>query len=269
MKHVLLIALALLLVSATMYAQLQPLPQAGSGGQQGVRSFMLKGNHDFTVDSGRTYMSRDTNLISGGWDTTWHPTGASNNLCGYCHAAHINVTGIANPLWIRASVVGTKNFGAPYSNPNSLDADVEPVEATDNYSSFCLSCHDGSAMFTAAAYTEGRRPRTATGKSWATYENATVTEEANIVDGEFNLAHVHPVNFDYNAAQALDPVGIWPAQAATYVWSGDNGSGVTTSVRLFDGYMQCSSCHNPHMRTGIGTVLSGNFGRLCVSCHQK
>jgi predicted CXXCH cytochrome family protein len=265
MKHVLLIAIALLLVAATMDAQLQPLPQPGTGGLQGTRSGMLKGNHDFTVDSGYV-MSIDTAATPD--DTTYHPVGASQNLCGYCHAMHINTTGIANPLWIRASVTD-RTFGPVYSNPNSLDAELEPVESSDNYSSFCLSCHDGSAMFTTTAYTEGRRPRNATGKNWANYENATVASNANLVDGDFNLAHVHPVNFDYEAAQMLDPNGLYAPLAATYVWSGDNGSGKTTSVRLFDGYMQCSSCHNVHMKTGIGLVLSSSYGKLCVSCHQK
>ncbi len=269
MKQLLLIAIALLIVSTTMYAQLQPLPVPGSGGLQGTRSGMLRGYHDFTVDSGLTVLSIDTSASPD--DTTWHPTGAGTSLCGYCHAAHIPVTGIARPLWVRASVTG-RNFGAPYSNPNSLDANVLPVQSTDNYSSFCLSCHDGSAMFTATAYTEGKRPRAAAGKNWADYENATVSHEANVVSGEFNLAHIHPVNFDYNAARALDPQGLYAAQSATYVWSGPNGTAAgapITSVRLFDGYMQCSTCHNPHMKTGIGLVYSSSYGKLCVSCHQK
>lgn len=269
MKHLILIVIATLVVSATMFAQLQPLPAPATGGVQGTKAAMMKGNHDFTVDSGRTVMSIDT--TGGISDTTWHPVGAGTSLCGYCHAAHVPATGIARPLWVRATTTG-RNFGTPYNNPNSLDADVEAVESSDNYSSFCLSCHDGSAMFTEAAYTEGKRPRAATGKNWADYENATVGHEANVVNGEFNLEHIHPVNFDYNAARALDPQGLYAAQTATYVWSGPNATtpgAPITSVRLFDGYMQCSTCHNPHMRTGIGLVYSSSYGKLCVSCHQK
>ncbi len=246
-----------------MSAQLQPLPTM-SGGTQGTRSAMLKGPHDFTPDSGKYVTAID------GTDTTYHPYGIARGLCGYCHAAHVPTAGIAQPLWIRASAVGVKTFGTPYNNDNSLDANVLPIEGTDNYSSFCMSCHDGSALFTAAAYTEGRRPFGA--GSWAASEAFTVGHEANIKDGEFNLEHVHPVNFDYNAAQALDPQGIYPAQTATYVWSGPNSTtpgAPTTSVRLFDGYMQCSSCHNPHMSSGIGLVYSSQYGKLCVSCHKK
>lgn len=262
MKRILFILIVTLFVAALSYAQLQPLPTQ-SGGVQATRSAMLRGPHDFTPDSGRTVIEIN------GTDTTWHPYGASRNLCGYCHAAHINVSGIAQPLWIRASVVG-RDFGGVYQNPNSLDANVEDIGATDNYSSFCMGCHDGSFLFTASAYTEGRRPRQSTGYTWnATMEAFTVTPEANMRNGEFDLAHVHPVNFNYVNAQAADPQGIYAAQSATYVWRGDNGSGQQTSARLFNGYMQCSSCHNPHMSSGIGVFLTGDYGRRCVACHRK
>lgn len=270
MKRILFILFVTLVVSAMSYAQLQPFPTF-SGGTQATRSAMLHGPHDFTPDSGRTVLEIN------GTDTTWHPYGASRSLCGYCHAAHINVTGIAQPLWIRASVVG-RDFGGVYQNPNSLDANVEAIGTSDNYSSFCMSCHDGSALFTKSAYTEEKRPfvsganQAAIDAKWAPYEGLTVPAAANMKNGEFNLEHVHPVNFDYAAAVALDPQGLYGAATATYVWSGPNSTAPgspTTSVRLFDGYMQCSSCHNPHMNSGIGLVYSSSYGKLCVSCHKK
>jgi predicted CXXCH cytochrome family protein len=266
MKRILFILFVTLLVSALVYGQKQPFPTF-SGGTQATRSAMLHGPHDFTPDSGKTVISVDT--TGGAHDTTWHPYGASRSLCGYCHAAHINVTGIAQPLWIRASVVG-RDFGGVYQNPNSLDATVEDIGSSDNYSSFCMGCHDGSFLFTASAYTEGRRPRQSSGQSWnATHEAFTVDAAANIKNGDFNLQHVHPVNFNYVQAQAADPQGIYPAQGATYVWRGDNGSGQQTSARLFNNYMQCSSCHNPHMNSGIGVFLTGDYGKRCVACHKK
>jgi len=266
MKHLFFILIALLAVSVMAFGQKQPLPTM-PGGVQGTRSAMLKGPHDFTPDSGNYVLSIDlTDPLNP--DTSWHPHGPARGLCSYCHAPHVPVTGIARPLWIRASVTD-RTFGDPYSNPSSLDATVENIEASDNYSSFCMSCHDGSAIFTAAAYTEGNRPYGGSAASWVPAEAYTVSHEANIKDGEFNLEHVHPVNFDYNAAQALDPQGIYEPVSATAVWTGDNGSGMQTSVRLFDGYMQCSSCHNPHLNSGIGLAYSSSYGKLCVSCHKK
>jgi predicted CXXCH cytochrome family protein len=259
MKHVILVVAAILFVASMAFAQKQPLPTF-KGGVQGSHAAMSWGPHDFTPDSGR-------------FSDTTHPVGASKSLCRYCHSPHVPTTGIARPLWIRASRAGN-TFGA-YSNPTSLDVTVPDVGVGDNYSSFCMSCHDGSAMFTAAAYTEGSRPRASTGYSWTTYENGTVDAARNMYNGEFNLEHVHPVNFDYNAAVALDPQGIYaPVNASSYVVqvafaAGTRNDAGTSTVRLFDGKMQCSSCHMPHMSGGIGLSHTQDYGKLCVSCHRK
>jgi predicted CXXCH cytochrome family protein len=269
MKQIFLVIVALLLVSALVYGQKQPLPTM-TGGVQGTRAAMLKGPHDFTPDSGAYTLEV---LTLGNWDgtadsTVIHPHGAATGLCGYCHAPHVPPEGVAAPLWIRATEVTT--YGPVYQNITSLDATVLDPGASDNYSAFCLGCHDGSQLFVSTAYAGGGRPY-AGSASWTPYEGFTVRHEAEISPtGEYPLDHVHPVNFDYNAAQALDPQGIYPAGNATsYAWKGDNGSGQQTTVRLFDGYMQCSSCHNPHMNRGLGLAYSSSYGKLCVSCHKK
>ena len=297
MKQILFILFALLVLSAMLYAQpggKQPLPNyigddsayvnnkygtgwplgTFKGGVQGVRSAMTHGPHDFTPDSGATF-SVDT--AGGANDTTWHThaiTGGSTSICSYCHAAHVPKTGIAVPLWARASVSG-KTFGM-YTNPISIDATIyDPGTMVagfkDNYSSFCMSCHDGSAgIFAPTAYSNGF------GRASDTLTH--VPDNANMYDGEFDLAHVHPVNFDYNAVQALVPEELYPAvDPLRAVWKGYQGTNgmygasgsAYTTVRLFNGTMQCSSCHNPHLNQGIGTTLSSSYGRRCVACHKK
>jgi predicted CXXCH cytochrome family protein len=269
MKNLFIVIVAMLLVSALVYGQKQQLPTM-SGGVQATRAAMLKGPHDFTPDSGAYTLEVIRN-----WDDTAdsnvvHPHGPAKSLCAYCHAPHIPPEGIAAPLWTRASTIG-KTFGPVYSNPISLDASVQEPGLTDNYSAFCLGCHDGSQLFVETAYAGGRPYAGTPAPDWTPYEGYTVRHEAKIaVGGEYPMDHVHPVNFDYNAAQALDVQGIYPAlDNASYVWKGDNGSGVQTTVRLFNGYMQCSSCHNPHMNRGIGIVYTSDYGKLCVSCHKK
>jgi cytochrome c553 len=292
MRNILFILVALLAVSVIALGQpggKQPLPNfvgnpettgtnifgkgwglgKFTGGVQGVRSAMLHGPHDFTPDSGKTF-SVDT--AGGANDTTWHPraaTGGSTSLCSYCHAAHLPKTAIAVPLWARASVAG-KTYGK-YVNPISIDATIEdPGVSTgalkDNYSSFCMSCHDGSVgIFAPSAYANGF------GRAGDT---SHVPDEANMYNGEFDLQHVHPVNFNYVAVQALVPEELYPAvDPISAVWKGYQGTngagGQYTTVRLFNGTMQCSSCHNPHLNSGIGTTLSSSYGRRCVACHKK
>lgn len=282
MKHMMFVLIALLVVSAFAFGQKQPVPNFTGGTSvvnQAKHSGMLYGPHDFTPDSGKYVSERILDSTGAQIDSVWHPYGPSKNLCRYCHAAHVPVTGIAQPLWIRASSTTRTYAINKYKNPNSLDVTVDPVNNNDNYSSFCVSCHDGSVIFAASAYTEGSRPRASTGYRWGgdtvstqfPWNSATVPNAANVINGEFNLEHVHPVNFVYADAVAADPQGLYPALSTTYVWSG-TGTGSpaqTTSVRLFDGRMQCSSCHNPHMSSGIGTVLSSDYGKLCIACHKK
>lgn len=295
MKHVIFILFALLTISMIALAQpggKQPLPnfvgddstftnnRYGTGypigqfrgGVQGVRSAMMHGPHDFTPDSGKYVESIDSLTTPGVYDTTFHTvaTGGNRRLCSYCHAAHVPKIGIAVPLWNRKSVMG-QTFGS-YQNPISLDATVyDPGDVagqTDNYSSMCMSCHDGSiGIFADTKYNGGG----------IVGNTNSVPDYANMKDGEFDLAHVHPVNFDYNAVQALVPEELYPAvDPARAVWKGYTGangmfgSGSTyTTIRLFNGWMQCSSCHNPHMSSGIGTVLTSDYGKRCVACHKK
>lgn len=281
MKKMIFILIAIVALSAMAFAQggKQPLPNfigkpettatnifghgfpvgTFTGGVQGVRAGMLKGPHDFTRDSGR---------VAG---DTVKPVGTNNRLCSFCHSIHIPKTGIANPLWSRKSVAG-QTFGK-YDNPSSLDATVYDPGTTaagfqDNYSSMCLSCHDGSAGIFSAAKYEG-------GGGQGTSETDHAPDNVSFgATGELALSHTHPVNFDYNAVQALVPEELYPAvDPVSAVWKGYSGSngvgGNYTTVRLFNGTMQCSSCHNPHMASGIGTVLSSDYGRRCVACHKK
>jgi predicted CXXCH cytochrome family protein len=287
MRQILFILIALLALSVVAFGQpggKQPLPNyvgkpettgtnifghgnalgKFTGGVQGVRSAMLHGPHDFTSDSGHVF-SVDT--TGGKHDTTWktYAAGGNSRLCSYCHAAHVPKVGVARPLWARKSVMGT-NFGY-YDNPTSLDASVYDVGfgQQDNYSSMCMSCHDGSiGIFADTKYQTGGFAGDVT----------KIPDLFNMKNGTFDLAHVHPVNFDYNAVQAKVPEELYPAvDPVSAVWKGYNGSngvgGNYTTVRLFNGWMQCSSCHNPHMASGIGTVITSDYGRRCVACHKK
>jgi predicted CXXCH cytochrome family protein len=247
MKRLLFVLTALLIVAAA-YSQVQPNGPGSRLTDQYSRSKMRRGPHDFTSDSGSV-------------------RGGSLRLCGYCHPAHVPTSGIAAPLWARKSIVGRPpaSYGV-YSNPVSLDATVADIKTSDNYSSFCLSCHDGSSLFALSSYE--RRPRTSTGGVWDT--TITVAPEFNIYNGgELALSHTHPVNFDYNATLASHDGALFAPATASYVYMDNSTSPPTAIGRLFNGTMQCSSCHNPHMSSGIGIQGTQDFGKLCIACHQK
>jgi len=260
MKNILLVLALVLFVASLAFSQAtghgSPI---GTGGIQGVKSGMLNGPHDFTKDSSKSGFS-----------------GPSNSLCGYCHAIHIPAAGVPTPLWARASVNG-RTYGA-YSNAFSLDATpVDPGASGDNnYSSLCLSCHDGSiAPFAASAYVKTPYNSNLPWDSANTRGLAVKTMDDSlvaIVNGAYgNLTHTHPINFTYNTALANADGALYdPALSVSpnnyMYWSTQYGA----VGRLFAGKMQCSSCHDPHINSG-SILLNGStkYGALCVSCHKK
>ncbi len=260
MKHVLFALIAMLVVVSVSMAQTNANIVTGT---QGQTSGMAGGPHDFT--------STGTDTLSG-----TPVVGPTDFLCGYCHVPHVGAAGVGVPLWSRKSVVnGTTHTGIVYgqytsSTMNSTTADVK---ATDNYSSFCMSCHDGSQMFASSAYQSKPVPYGTPwpGASHVGFDTVRVPTYMNMsVNGSYGgLSHIHPVNMTY---PSNDPGLYTPADPkyayldATY---GEVG-------RLFNGTVQCSSCHNPHFSEANMTaanypMLQGTTdgGKLCVACHQK
>jgi len=238
MKRLLFVLVALLLVSAVMYSQ--QIPTA----TQGVRANMRLGPHDFSADSGAV-------------------KGASNSICAYCHSMKVPAAEAMNnmPQWNRKNNVGG-TYGV-YSSP-TLTAAIADVKSDENYSLLCMSCHDGSALFAINSYTTGKRPRTTTGFTWDT--TLTVPTEVSFgPGGEFSLSHTHPVNFTYDNALAAADGGLFNPVSSSLAFDGGTGA----KFRLFGGKMQCSTCHNVHMKSGIGTYASSTGGKLCISCHNK
>jgi predicted CXXCH cytochrome family protein len=248
MKRLFFALTALMILAVAADSQVQPNGPGSRPTVQYSRSKMRRGPHDFTADSGMV-------------------KGASIRLCGYCHTPHVPVTGISAPLWARKSIVGRApaSYGT-YSNPVSLDASVADIKTSDNYSSFCMSCHDGSSLFALSSYE--KRPRAITGGVYDT--TLTVDAEFNLYNGgEYALTHTHPVNFDYNATLASQDGNLFTPATASYVYMDNTTSPPTAVGRLFNGTMQCSSCHNPHMSSGIGIQGSNDYSKLCIACHQK
>jgi predicted CXXCH cytochrome family protein len=272
MKRTFAMLMLLLMVAVAAYSQVQPTGPPATGGVQANKSAMVGGRHDFGPGG---FFARFNAKEAAGT--------APIGVCDYCHRPHIMSDGIAAPLWARASAnQATGKYG--YYSSISLDADsanghLRPINLDNNYSAFCLSCHDGSAFLASSAYGSNGTPYSSAGYPYTTSD--VVPDSFKFADagygpsGELQLSHTHPVNIDYDYAVANDGE-IYGRQAAGYVWL-DNGTTPPTAIgRLFPGpngpTMQCSSCHNPHKVTkGIGVVSpsTDNGGALCVTCHKK
>ena len=273
MKQLLIAVLAICLVASIATAQMGKGTSLKTAGTQGVTSGMAGGPHDFTSTATDSIGQK---LI-----------GPTNFLCGYCHVPHVSSAGIGAPLWSRKTLTtGSTHAGITFGTyaSGSMDATVNDVKLTDNYSSFCLSCHDGSQMFASAAYQSKPVPY---GSPWPGAAHAGFDTVRNpsymsmATTGSYGgLSHIHPVNFIYNSALASADPGLYDPGTGSYLY---NDATYGAVGRLFpDGSgnltMQCSSCHNPHIDDATAPSGSGSYpliegtldgGKLCVACHAK
>lgn len=278
MKHLLFALFAVLLICSMASAQTDKGTSKMTSGVDQSVSGMRGGPHDFTSHAADS-------LAVGG-----KLIGPTEFLCGYCHVPHVTKTGVTGPLWARKSLSsGTTHAGITFGRYESATMDAAPADVNgvgdDNYSSFCLTCHDGSQMFASAAYASKPVPN---GTQWPDSSTPTGIAFGNAAFGATSatqsymqmsttgsyggLNHIHPVNIVY---QASSP-GLWPlGPTGTYAYMDPTYGAVG---RVFNNKVQCSSCHNPHINEENAPKTGGSYpliegtlngGALCVACHKK
>lgn len=118
----------------------------------------------------------------------------------------------------------------------SFDPQLDMSIQLSQGSRFCLGCHDGTVgpnIFN---------------NIWGQFTGTT--------PGAFCLEKGHPIEIDYRLAQITskgrlrDPSLIDPA------------------VKLENGLVGCTSCHDPNSQLQKKLVMSNTGSRLCFSCHN-
>ena len=170
--------------------------------------------------------------------------GGLSASCLYCHAPHSGIGG-NTPLWnqqLSTSVYTT------YTSTTAVEKSTQPLLGGD--SSLCLSCHDGTV---------------APGQTVA-YKTIPMTGQMNAADKfSTNLEGSHPFSMVLPLVDAADLAASLVAQGKTLDSTG--------TIKLINGNVECTSCHNPHMQST--DLLSPNFllinsanGQLCLDCHD-
>jgi predicted CXXCH cytochrome family protein len=171
--------------------------------------------------------------------TSW----TGGQICVPCHAPHNNKNDAGELLWNHTNSTATYQlYSSPTFDANGAGAANTLTFNPAGVSKFCLSCHDG----TVAKDAYGSHTAAA----------GFVTGSSNLGT---NLGNDHPVSFPYDAALATTD-GFLTAPSA-----------LPTSFRLFDGKMECSSCHDVHNKYSVpGLLNASNAGSaLCLTCHKK
>ena len=241
-----------ILLTTLVAAGLLALPRIASA--QTVNKGIAGSVHDFSTNS---------------WNTR-------KGVCSTCHQAHHTDDAQIIPLWNHGTSVASFT---PYTSP-SLNA---TIGSPDGVSLACLSCHDGTV-----AVNQGISGSFTGGTAEYIDPSAQIGPD---------LHTTHPISFTYDAALAAADGGLEdptvykigdPKADLTYstapvpaTWAGSSLTGKTIhEAMLFDGKMQCSSCHDVHKlegsapSSGILVRISGNDAggkgsTLCRTCHIK
>jgi predicted CXXCH cytochrome family protein len=165
--------------------------------------------------------------------------------CTFCHAPHSGWGGVT-PLWNQK--LSTKTYTAYTSTTYSQQGNTQPTLGIT--SSLCLSCHDGTV---------------GVGQSAAYGQLPTVGAMNSVDSFGTTLTGSHPFSL-------VLPIKDAPNLAASLVSQGKTAD-PTGAVKLINGNIECTSCHNPHVQ---GTdriaqnflVRDSSNAQMCLSCHD-
>jgi len=164
---------------------------------------------------------------------------SEQEICIFCHTPHNTLP--ESPLWNRSDP------GVIYDLYTSSTTQSVPGQPTGS-SRLCLSCHDGTIAL-------GNVLSRSTDINFTGAITHLPVGSSNLGT---DLSDDHPVSCQYTSTlastdgQLLDPALI------------------TYPVSLEEGYVQCTSCHNPHQDIYQDfLVASTQFSDLCLRCHNR
>ncbi len=193
-----------------------------------------------------------------------------DRICVYCHAPHHTLKAPSDamtylPLWNHAP--GANLTFVTYWFGQSRFEAAEPVsremlqEATPGaVSLLCLSCHDGSVAINAYGFNPSSSRGSGTGP--------TATGRILIGGGTGDLRNHHPIGFSYADAAAINK---WLRPVTTPAL-GPNNFGLTINDLLWNGRVECVTCHDVHNMRNAGTkftMIEDQRSEFCLTCHIK
>lgn len=195
-------------------------------------------------------------------------TSTTPEPCVFCHTPHMANTRIQGPLWNR--FVDPNVAFTLYANPGgTMDTTVGQPSPL---SRLCLGCHDGVEATTMGNGTVGSTKHELLKAPGSPPPDLTSMPNCNGCHAD--LAYGRPAKMlgtDLSDDHPISMVYPTPAQDPKFHTPPDSqrGWGVG-NVRLFDGKVECSSCHNPHNPAYAPFLIKPNAkSDLCLTCHDK
>jgi hypothetical protein len=201
---------------------------------------------------------------------------SETRICVFCHTPHhsarktdmVQGTQINYyPLWNHAlsTITSYQSYTNGSDLPNGLaeQLNADLSAGPGGVSKLCLSCHDGSVAV----------------NSYGTFDNNPSPGAGGIfmpnafkIGAGGDLSNHHPVGFNFAAVQGVD-TGIFDASTSLL-----GGTGLTINDVLWNGNVECVSCHSVHNKGNEGFKFlwtydgggpAGTGSQICLSCHDK
>jgi predicted CXXCH cytochrome family protein len=211
-----------------------------------------------------------------------------DQVCVFCHTPHGAEKAFAAPLWNRK--LSTSTY-IPYSS-SSLAA--TGLDQPGGSSKLCLSCHDGTLAIGAVNVLNGAQANGTTPliQMQGTAPNGTMPPGPSGAQSGFtrllgtDLRSDHPISFTYDDALAAADSELRRPGSTSFIGNRTPG-GSKPLVPLEKGQLQCTSCHDPHIRdTSDPNIKFLRLNRLqtaepspagfnkstdlvCLACHDK
>jgi predicted CXXCH cytochrome family protein len=191
-----------------------------------------------------------------------HDVSSSTNdqVCAFCHTPH-NANPAIAPLWNR----NTPNLSA-YQIYSSATMNTTPSNPPSGVSLACLSCHD---TVPGGAVNDVHYVLNPPGKNgvYGIYVGSCL--KCHNTHGSASMYTIPPTGPDLRNDHPISMTYPSAAQDDAFNTPPDSQRG-WSDVRLYNGKIECPTCHDPHDPSITPFLRKSNTGsQLCLTCHIK
>jgi hypothetical protein len=189
---------------------------------------------------------------------------SGGQICVACHTPHGGNTTLTDaPLWNHTVTTAT------YTLYSSSTLNAGALAQPSGVSKLCLSCHDGTVAI----------------DSFGGGAGTTVMSGLKAVGSaaQGSLTNDHPIGLVYDTALSTADGALYdPGTRNVTIGSGGTRtkSGTVAGLMLFNGRLECASCHDVHntFTANDGAVNTGGYpllrvskagSAICLTCHNK